>query len=47
MFITLLAAPFLIALAASHLGMRLFCTPIQTILGRVVSVEISGTGTAT
>ena len=42
MFITLLAVTFLIALATSLLVVRLFRTPIRTILDREVSAELSG-----
>jgi hypothetical protein len=42
MFITLLAVTFLIALATSLFVVRLFRTPIRSILDRVVSAELSG-----
>lgn len=42
MFIVLLLVTFLIALATSFVVVRLFRTPIHTILGRIVSAELSG-----
>ena len=42
MFITLLVVTFAIALTTSLVVVRLFRAPIQTILDRVVSAELSG-----
>lgn len=41
MFITLLAITFLIALATSFLTVRIFHTPIRSILDRLVSADLS------
>ena len=42
MFVTLLIVTFVIALATSLVVVRVFRTPIRTILNRVVSPELSG-----
>ncbi|MCF7807025.1 MAG: hypothetical protein K9M49_05055 [Candidatus Marinimicrobia bacterium] len=42
MFVTLLLITFFIALACSFIVVRLFQNPIDRILGRIVSTDISG-----